>query len=65
MTPSTESFAELVPCDLLDRSGEAFYSSRAAFSTPSDVNLLGYNPGSDSSEDPAVTAKHLGQAHHG
>ena len=47
MTPSIESFATLVPCDLLDRSGKVFYSGRAAFSTPSDVYLLGYNPGSD------------------
>ena len=50
MTPPIESFAALVPCDLLDRSGEVFYSDRAAFSTPSDVYLLGYNLGSDPSD---------------
>ena len=43
MTPSIESFAALVPCDLLDRSGEVFYSSRAAFSSPSDVYLLSWS----------------------
>ena len=43
MTPSIESFAALVPCDLLDRSGEVFYSGRAAFSSPSDVYLLSWS----------------------
>ena len=57
MTPSTESFAELVPRDLLDRSGEVFYSGRAAFSTPSDVYLLGYNPGSDPSDQRLRTVR--------
>ena len=57
MTPSIESFAALVPCDLLDRSGEVFYSGRAAFSTPSDVYLLGYNPGSDPSDQRLRTVR--------
>lgn len=57
MAPSTESFAELVPCDLLDRSGEVFYSGRAAFSTSSDVYLLGYNPGSDPSDQRLRTVR--------
>ena len=57
MTPSTESFAELIPLDLLDRSGEVFYSGRAAFSTPSDVYLLGYNPGSDPSDQRLRTVR--------
>ena len=57
MTPSTESFAALIPCDLLDRSGEVFYSGRAAFSTPSDVYLLGYNPGSDLSDQRLRTVR--------
>ena len=46
-TPSLEMFAALVPNDLLERSGEVFYSGRTAFSRRSDVYLLGYNPGSD------------------
>ena len=45
--PSLEYFAGLVPEALLGRSGEVFYSGRAAFSGKSDVYLLGYNPGSD------------------
>ena len=45
--PSLDRFARFVPSDLLDRSGEVFYSGRAAFSRPSHVYLLGYNPGSD------------------
>ena len=46
-TPSLESFADLIPGELLNRSGEVFYSGRAAFSRRSDVYLLGYNPGSN------------------
>ena len=57
MTPSTESFAEPVPCDLLDRFGEVFCSGRAAFSTPSDGYLLGYNPGSDPSDQRLRTVR--------
>ena len=49
MNPSLESFAELVPRDLLDQSGEVFYSGRAAFSNPADVYVLGINPGGDPS----------------
>ena len=57
MTPSIESFAALVPCDLLDRSGEEFYSGRAAFLSPADVYLLGYNPGSDPSDQRLRTVR--------
>ena len=57
MTPSIGSFAALVPCDLLDRSGEVFNSGRAAFSNPSDVYLLGYNPGSDPSDQRLRTVR--------
>ena len=42
-----EAFSRLVPDWLLDRSGEVFYSGRAAFSGSREVYLLGYNPGSD------------------
>ena len=57
MTPSIESFAALVPCDLLDRSGEVFYSGRAAFSSPSEIYLSGYNPGSDPSDQRLRTVR--------
>ena len=58
MRPSLEYFAGLVPSDLLERSGEVFYSGRAAFSRRSeDVYLLGYNPGSDPSDPRLRTVK--------
>ena len=34
-----------VPADMLKRSGSVFYSGRSAFSGPSDVYILGLNPG--------------------
>lgn len=40
-----EQFAELIPDELLHKSGEAFYSGRRAFSATSDLYLLGTNPG--------------------
>ena len=40
-----EEFAELVPESLLDKSGAAFYSGRCAFGAPSDLYILGANPG--------------------
>ena len=56
--PSFEYFAGLVPSDLLDHSGEVFYSGRAAFSDRSEgVYLLGYNPGSDPSDPRLRTVK--------
>ncbi len=36
---------QLVPKNLLDRSGRVFYSGRDAFSNPSRLYLLGLNPG--------------------
>ena len=36
-TPSLESFTDLIPGELLNRSGEVFYSGRAAFFRRSDV----------------------------
>ena len=52
MPASFDRFAELVPSKLLGRSGEVFYSGRAAFSRPSLVYLLGINPGSEQKLDP-------------
>ena len=51
-TASLDRFAELVPSELLERSGEVFYSGRAAFSRPSLVYLLGFNPGSEPKPGP-------------
>ena len=48
--PTLEYFAKMVPENLLEESGEVFYSGRSAFSGASDVYLLGYNPGSDSAD---------------
>ena len=40
-----EEFAELIPKSFLNKSGEVFYSGRRAFSAPSDLYILGANPG--------------------
>lgn len=37
----------LVPIELGSRSGKVFYSGRGAFSQPSDLYVLGLNPGGD------------------
>lgn len=44
-----ERLAELIPKDLLPKSGAVFYSGRAAFSARAPLYLLGLNPGGDSS----------------
>jgi hypothetical protein len=44
---SIEAFAEKIPQQLLSRSGSVFYSGRRAFSAPSDLYVLGVNPGGD------------------
>jgi hypothetical protein len=36
-----------IPTPLLDRSGKVFYSGRGAFSGPSELYILGLNPGGD------------------
>lgn len=38
-------FERLVPSELMDESGSVFYSGRAAFDRPSDLYVLGLNPG--------------------
>ena len=40
-----EEFIELIPQSLYGESGAAFYSGRRAFSAPSDLYILGANPG--------------------
>jgi hypothetical protein len=52
-----DTFADLVPLDLRKRSGEVFYSGRTAFSIPSNLYLLGYNPGTDPQEMPDDTVE--------
>ena len=42
-----EDFAKLIPESLLDVSGRVFYSGRRAFESPSDLYILGINPGGD------------------
>ena len=40
-----EDFAELLPKSLLNKSGRVFYSGRSAFETPSNLYIVGLNPG--------------------
>ena len=50
-----EDFAKLIPSSQKDRSGKAFYSGRLAFEKPSDVYILGLNPGGDPAKYPDET----------
>ena len=45
-----EDFAKLIPESLMDISGRVFYSGRRAFESPSDLYILGINPGGDHAE---------------
>ena len=45
--PAIEAALDAVPTSLLSRSGSIFYSGRAAFAVPSDLYILGLNPGGD------------------
>lgn len=38
-------FVEIIPKDLLDKSGSVFYSGRDAFSGTKNLYLMGLNPG--------------------
>lgn len=40
-----QSFARLIPQSVMNESGSVFYSGREAFSAPSTIYILGYNPG--------------------
>jgi len=42
-----EQLAKLVDPALMERSGSVFYSGRTAFSHPTDIYLIGINPGGD------------------
>lgn len=42
-----EQFSNLIPENLLDRSGAVFYSGRKAFTSPRSLYILGLNPGGD------------------
>jgi len=46
---------ESIPTRLLSQSGKVFYSGRAAFSGPSDLYILGLNPGGDPQAQAAET----------
>jgi len=50
-----EAFAKHIPSELLTRSGKVFYSGRAAFARPSELYVLGVNPGGDPSNYEAET----------
>jgi uracil-DNA glycosylase family 4 len=42
-----EELTKQIPSELLPRSGKVFYSGRLAFSAPSEIYVLGVNPGGD------------------
>ena len=42
-----ELFASQIPSDVFDESGKVFYSGLEAFSKPSELYVLGVNPGGD------------------
>ena len=50
-----EEFVELIPKSLLHESGAVFYSGRRAFSIPSDLYILGANPGGSPENLPGDT----------
>lgn len=54
-TLTIESFSEKIPVNLLAKSGKVFYSGRNAFSAPSDLYVLGVNPGGDPADHEADT----------
>lgn len=53
-----EDLRKLIPDSQKDRSGKAFYSGRQAFEKPSDVYILGLNPGGDPVRYPYETVAH-------
>ena len=56
MADMIEEFAKLIPESMLHESGAVFYSGRRAFSKPSDVYILGSNPGGADMGDTPVDA---------
>ena len=60
-----EEFAELVPETLLHKSGEVFYSGKLAFGAPSELYILGANPGGNPEYMPHPTImRHIEQVLH-
>ena len=56
-TIDSDEFAALVDPVLLDESGSVFYSGRGAFSRPTDLYILGLNPGGVPSAKPDETVR--------
>ena len=52
-----EDFVELIPSELMDASGAAFYAGRRAFETPSRLYLLDANPGGSCLRQAGETVK--------
>lgn len=50
-----QEFAELVPKSIQDKPGFVFFSGRRAFSAPSDLYILGANPGGNPDDEPDAT----------
>ena len=50
-----DDFAKLIPNSLMDKPGAAFFSGRSAFSNPSNLYILGINPGGDAESPNAST----------
>ena len=60
-----KEFAELVPESMLHKSGEVFYSGRRAFGLPSELYVLGANPGGGPEGMQASTvSRHIKQVLH-
>lgn len=53
-----DAFIEKVESKLLERSGAVFYSGRSAFSEPSDIYILGLNPGGSPLKQATDTIRH-------
>lgn len=45
-----QDFVKLIPGTLMNRSGSVFYSGRQAFGAPSELYVLGINPGGNAQE---------------
>ena len=55
-----EEFSELIPKSLLNKPGYAFFSGRRAFNAPSDLYILGANPGGNPDDEPeAALSKNI------
>lgn len=50
INPMIDRALNALPSDLLDRSGGIFYSGKQAFEQPTEIYILGLNPGGDPAE---------------